>query len=88
METLSNLEQAIGEQAGDHKLSTETAELNDGDTVTFPGDVVLAWADSDDDTAVAMVTGTSDGDVTVGVKAIDDGTAGGPANVTVVAVHE
>jgi hypothetical protein len=88
METLANLERALGEKGGEHSLTTETASLNDGDSVTFPGNVVFAWADSGDDTAVAMVTGTSGADVTVGVKAIADGSAGGAASVTVNAVHE
>lgn len=89
METLANLEQALGEQGGEHKITTETADLNDADTVTFPGDVVVAWADAQVNDHVANVTGTSGADVTVAVRDMSDATAAGSAqSVTVVAVHE
>lgn len=89
METLSSLNQPLGEKSGEHKLTTETASLNDGDTVTFPGTIVDSWATSNVADHNAVVTGESGADATVAVKEADTNSAAGSAqSVTVFAIHE
>lgn len=87
------IEGSIGPKSGSHQtgarnLSVVTVNAADGDVVSMDGDIVTAWADSDVDGVAASVTATNGEDATVQVKTIADGSAGGPADVTVHALVE
>lgn len=89
MPIISALPSAAKESAtGSHRLSSETASLADGDTVTFEGDIVEAWADSNAAGVTAHVTDETDSTATLEVLSISDGTAAAASSVTVFAVIE